>query len=87
MAVVAKKICDRCGKHSEESVSLYTIKGFRTIKIELGQYNTKEILVCDDCLKKVGLLEEEKPKKLTEENSVEKVFDLLAEIIAERIEK
>jgi len=51
MATVTKKICDRCGKQSEESASLYNIKGFRTIKIEFGQYNTKEILVCDDCLK------------------------------------
>ncbi|MEX0050291.1 hypothetical protein AB2T85_06545 [Clostridium butyricum] len=92
MATVHKKICDLCGKESDESRSEYSINGYNSIKVKISDYNEKSFLLCDECMINHGLIkEEDKSKKYSqfseEEDLKDKVFDLLAEIVAERIDR
>lgn len=86
MAEVCKKICDLCGKESEENRLAYNINGYNKIEVKLSQYNTRDFLLCDECMEKYGLLNKEKEvAKIKEDDTVENFFNMLADIVAERI--
>ncbi|MDM8130132.1 hypothetical protein [Clostridium butyricum] len=92
MAIVHKKICDLCGKESDESRSEYSINGYNSIKVKISDYNEKSFLLCDECMISHELMKkEDKSKKYSqfseEEDLKDKVFDLLAEIVSERIDR
>lgn len=86
MAEVCKKICDLCGKELEENRLAHNINGYNKIEVKLSQYNTRDFLLCDECMEKYGLLNKEKEvAKIKEDDTVENFFNMLADIVAERI--
>ena len=85
MATLHKKICDLCGKESDESRSEYSINGYNSIKVKISDYNEKSFLLCDECM--ISHESKEYSQFSEEEDLKDKVFDLLAEIVSERIDR
>jgi endogenous inhibitor of DNA gyrase (YacG/DUF329 family) len=79
--------CDKCGK--QVKTSYYTdAPGFRAIEIKWNQYRSKKIDLCPECQKKLGIEEEIKnPNYTSEESTADRLYDIIAEIIAENKEE
>lgn len=80
MAIKVIASCDRCKKQFE-AVSEWTARDkFNRIKIELTQYNSKEFLLCDECMNKYGLMQDKKVKSIDEQRVQDKLYDLIYDI-------
>lgn len=77
------QICDWC-KKEEQQLSWFGKDGWRNIKLEFGQYNTRNIDLCPDCQKKLGIVtEDDIAKEMKEPTTYEKLLEIVADIVAE----
>jgi hypothetical protein len=84
MAYRITAICDRCKKEETQENRYFIGKDqWRTVKFEVSQYDYKEYLFCHDCQMELGLIKPatEKPQKV--ETVADRLFDCIAEIVAE----
>ena len=81
------KICDWCKKEEESKGSYSEIKGWKSIKLEFGQYNSRTFDLCPDCLSKLGIIDEAgKQNKITEPTTYEKLFEIISDIVNDAID-
>jgi thymidine kinase len=81
-------VCDKCkaeattAEKRNEYASCSTPKGWQTVVMKIGQYEEKNYLLCPECRKSIGLLNEEKPEKTPKIETVEeRLFNVIAEIV------
>lgn len=75
------KICDRCKKEIETDY-WNNPKDWKTIKIEFGQYNSKNYDLCPECLEKLGW-KEKTPNIDTKDQTIhDKLFEVIQEMVA-----
>ena len=85
MAIKYIVSCDRCKKQVESISEWKAKKKFKEITITLSQYNSKNFLLCDECMKKYGLMEDKEVKKIDEQSVQDKLYDLIYEIACDAI--
>lgn len=85
MAIKYIASCDRCKKQVELESEWKAKKKFKEITITLSQYNSKNFLLCDECMKKYGLMEDKEVKKIDEQSIQDKLYDLIYDIACDAI--
>jgi len=82
-------ICDKCKKEETQDrqyFDMYQI-GWQEVSIKISQYKEKKYLLCKECRKQLGLIEDEPTKYVpTVESVEEKLFAVISEIVASQIE-
>jgi endogenous inhibitor of DNA gyrase (YacG/DUF329 family) len=78
--------CDKCGK-KVETKQYASAPGFREIEIKWSQYRSKIFDLCPECQKKLGIEEDINSTNVSEETTAEKLYDIIAEIVAENVEE
>jgi endogenous inhibitor of DNA gyrase (YacG/DUF329 family) len=86
MSKISKVKCDKCGK---EVITRYyaDAPGFKEVEIKWSQYRSKKFDLCPKCQKKLGIDEDTKGTNVSEETTAERLYDIIAEIVAENVEE
>ena len=87
MASRTIKICDWCKKEEVYGYTYKSPEGWRDIRLEFGQHNSRRFNLCPDCSEKLGLVKDNKPVKIEEPDSYEKLFEVISEIVQDVIDK
>lgn len=85
MAYKVTAICDKCKKEETQDGQWFSKgKGWQEVKFEIAQYENKTYLFCNDCRKSLGLVKEQPNSTVKVETVADKLFDCIAEIVAEQ---
>jgi len=87
MAYKITAICDRCKKEKTQNSQFFSNQSgeFQTIRLKIGQYECKDYLFCLDCRKALGLVKDETEKPPAIESIEDRLFNCIAEIVAENM--
>ncbi len=88
------KICDRCKKETREDKNREDHKrGFEKITLMFGgcdnisynyKINEREYLLCEECLKKIGIVRIEKKESEKNTQSIQdRLYDIIADIVGD----
>ena len=81
-----KITCDLCKKEVVVN-GIYNTK-FKTVTLEFGYGNKRQYYLCPDCLEKHGLVKETgESQPITEKSTAEKLYEIIAEIVAENLQR
>ena len=90
MAIKSFKVCDWCKKESIPDKSLWndeSVRKWESVELKFGQYNMKQFDLCPECLKKLGIIEENnKEISVSEPSNYEKLFEIISDIVNDAID-
>ena len=85
--------CDKCKKEAREDIQKEMFERFEKIEILFGRYthcsyNYKRtrphFLLCEDCLKKIGIVRIEKAKAENIQQSIgDRLYDIVSDLVRE----
>ena len=83
-----KFICEQCKKEVNTGSYPNLPSGWKSVKIELGQYDYKNFDLCPECLLDLGLVSKDTGKigSIEEPTIKDKIFDLIYEIANQAID-
>ena len=87
MAYKITAICDRCNKEETQESQWFNNNNWQEVKFEIAQYQHKKYLFCPDCRKQLGLIKETPTSVVKVETVADKLFDCIAEIVAEQMQR
>ena len=80
-------ICDKCKKEETQN-SKYFDEGkndWKEVTLQISHYQKKPYFFCVDCQKELGLYQEKEHSEPTVSSVADRLFDIIAEIVAEQI--
>lgn len=82
-------ICDKCKKEeTQEGNYIYGPQfnkekvGWGVVEIKISQYNHRNFLLCKECRKELGLLDENERNEPKVESVSDRLFDVISEIVS-----